>query len=60
MDKHKECDGRTVDETDLKQAVVDGMNQVFGNQDDVKSILASTLEKLLYEDSNDGVSTINL
>ena len=52
LDKHKDCDARTVDETDLKQAVVDGMNQVFGNQGDIKSILASTLEKVLSENGN--------
>ena len=60
LNRHKECDARTVDETDLKQAVVDGMNQVFGNQDEIKSILASTLEKVLYEDSIEELSTINL
>ena len=59
LDKHKECDARTVDEMDLKQAVVDGMNQVFGNQHEIKSILTSTLEKVLTQNSDDEVSTIN-
>ena len=60
LDKHKDCDARTVDETDLKQAVVYGMNQVFGNQDEVKSILASALQKVIGENGNEEISAINL
>ena len=44
----------------LKQAVVSGMNQAFCNQNEIKSILASTLEKVLTQDSDDEISGINL
>ena len=60
LDKHKDCDARTIDETDLKQTVVEGMNQVFGNHDEVRSILASALQKVIGENGNEEISAINL
>jgi hypothetical protein len=59
LDKHKDCDARTVNEDILKQAVLDAMNQVFGNENEIKTILLATLEKVLNQNSEDEVSAIN-
>jgi Site-specific recombinases, DNA invertase Pin homologs len=59
LDKHKDCDARTVNEDILKQAVLDAMNQVFGNENEIKTVLLASLEKVLNQNSEDEVSTIN-
>ena len=59
LDKHKDCDARTVDEDMLKQVVLDAMNQVFGNEDEIKTVLLASLEKIINNNSEDEVNVIN-
>ena len=59
MDKIKDGDGRTILEKDLKQAVVDGINRVFGDEGRIKDMLNSNIQKMLKVDNTLEVETID-
>ena len=59
LDKTKDCDARTILEKDLKQAVVDGINRVFGDEGRIKDILNSNIQKMLKVDNTLEVETID-
>lgn len=59
LDKTKHCDARTVNEDVLKQAVMDGINQVFADEERIKNILAASIHKLLSIDDSSEVASID-
>src|SRR5699024_3407748 len=59
LDKTKHCDARTVNEDVLKQAVMDGINQVFVDEERIKNILSESIHKLLNLDDSSEVAYID-
>lgn len=59
LDKTKHCDARTVNEDVLKQAVMDGINQVFVDEERIKNILSESIHKLLNLDDSSEVASID-